>query len=122
MTIEQLAEAENKTIAVKSPILGFQGKQVMQNPKGGFNPIEVIWQVAVGAKSNEITALPALLEMLSLKGRIVAADAMHTQRDTAQSVTGGDHVLALKGNQKALHEDVTLWLDDPANGENCETF
>ena len=38
----------------------------------------VLGQVAVDAKSNEITALPALLEMLSLKGRMVTADAMHT--------------------------------------------
>ena len=47
----------------------------------------VLGQVAVEAKSNEITALPALLEMLSLKGRIVTADAMHTQKATAQAVT-----------------------------------
>ena len=47
----------------------------------------VLGQVAVDEKSNEITALPALLNMLSLKGRIVTADAMHTQRTTAETVT-----------------------------------
>ena len=57
------------------------------------------------AKSNEITALPALLEMLSIKGWIVTADAMHTQKATAQAVSqaGGDYVLALKGNQIVPH-------------------
>ena len=60
----------------------------------------VLGQVAVEAKSNESMALPALLDMLSLKGRIVTADAMHTQKATARAVTqaGGDDVLALKGN------------------------
>ena len=46
----------------------------------------VLGQVAVEAKSNESTALPALLETLSLKGRMVTADAMHTQKATARAV------------------------------------
>lgn len=80
----------------------------------------VLGQVRVEDKSNEIAAVPALLEMLALKGRIVTADAMHTQRRTAQAVTeaGGDYVLALKGNQGALYEDVKLYLDDPAQDGN----
>ncbi len=55
----------------------------------------VLGQVAVDGKSNEITALPRLLDMLRLKGRTVTADAMHTQRRTAERVTagGGDYVL-----------------------------
>ena len=81
----------------------------------------VLGQVRVEDKSNEIAAVPTLLEMLALKGRVVTADAMHTQRQTARAVTaaGGDYVLALKGNQGALHEDVKLYLDDPAQDENC---
>ena len=84
----------------------------------------VLGQVAVEAKSNEITALPALLEMLSLKGRIVTADAMHTQKATARAVTqaGGDYILALKGNQGALHEDVSLFLDAPVHAGICDAF
>ena len=84
----------------------------------------VLGQVAVDAKSNEITALPALLEMLSIKGRIVTADAMHTQKATAQAVTqaGGDYVLALKGNQRELHKDVSLFLDDPDHAQMCDAF
>lgn len=80
----------------------------------------VLGQVKVADKSNEITALPVLLEMLDLEGRIVTADAMHTQRATAAAVTarGGDYVLALKANQGSLHEDVRLTLDDPAQEDD----
>ena len=75
----------------------------------------VLGQLAGDGKSNEITAVPALLEMLSLKGVIVTADAMSCQREIAEKVVarGGDYVLALKGNQGTLHADVGLFLDDP---------
>jgi len=76
----------------------------------------VLGQVATAEKSNEITAVPVLLEMLSLQGCIVTVDALNCQRATAAKVLerGGDYVLALKGNQGTLHEDVSLYLDDPA--------
>jgi predicted transposase YbfD/YdcC len=76
----------------------------------------VLGQQKVGDGSNEIEALPELLALLALEGRIVTADAMHCQRATAQTILdrGGDYCLALKGNQPALFEDVRLWLDDPA--------
>ncbi len=75
----------------------------------------VLGQIAVDDKSNEITAVPKLLELLTLKGRIVTLDAMHCQRETAKAITGagGDYALALKGNQGTLHDDVRLFLDDP---------
>ena len=70
-------------------------------------------QVAVDAKSSEITALPQLLAMLTLRGKVVTADAMHCQRPVAQQVTGqgGDYALALKGNQGTLRDDVQRMLD-----------
>src|SRR5271169_3478094 len=76
----------------------------------------VLAQVATDAKSNEITAVPKLLEMLSLKGTIVTTDALNCQRSIARQIVdqGGDYVLALKGNQGTLHDDVVLHLDDPA--------
>ena len=75
----------------------------------------VLGQIAVADKSNEIVAVPKLLELLSLKGRTVTADAMSCQRKIAQQVIdqGGNYVLALKGNQETLHADVRLFLDDP---------
>src|SRR5208337_4195018 len=77
----------------------------------------VLAQIAADAKSNEITAVPKLLEMLSLKGTIVTTDALNCQRDIAQQIVdqGGDYALALKGNQGTLHADVSLFLDDPAS-------
>jgi predicted transposase YbfD/YdcC len=75
----------------------------------------VLAQIATDAKSNEITAVPKLLRMLALKGTIVTADALNCQRTIAQQIVDqqGDYVLALKGNQGTLYDDVILLLDDP---------
>jgi predicted transposase YbfD/YdcC len=77
----------------------------------------VLAQIATDAKSNEITAVPKLLEMLRLKGTIVTADALNCQRAIAQQIVdqGGDYALALKANQATLHDDVVLYLEDPAS-------
>jgi len=68
----------------------------------------VLAQRAVDGKSNEITALPLLLEALEVRGCTVTIDAMGCQTDLAQRIVsrGGDYVLALKGNQGMLHEGV----------------
>jgi predicted transposase YbfD/YdcC len=73
----------------------------------------VLGQVKVDEKSNEITALPKLLEMVDVAGAIVTADAMHTQTKTASLIIskGADFVLALKGNQSTLHDDVILFFE-----------
>ena len=72
--------------------------------------------MAVDAKSNEIAALPQLLEMLTLRGKVVTADAMHCQSQVAQQVIeqGGDYASALKGNQGSLRDDVRLFREDPS--------
>jgi predicted transposase YbfD/YdcC len=76
----------------------------------------VLAQFATDAKSNEITAVPELLKMLSLKNTIVSVGALNCQRAIAQQIVDqdGDYALALKGNQGTLHADVILYLDDPA--------
>jgi hypothetical protein len=68
----------------------------------------VLGQVAVEEKSNEITAIPELLELLVLEGSIVTIDAMGTQRAIAEQIIEqkGDYVLALKENQGSLYENV----------------
>jgi predicted transposase YbfD/YdcC len=75
----------------------------------------VLAQIATDAKSNEITAVPRLLKMLSLKGTIVTVDALNCQRAIAKQIVEqkGDYALALKGNQSTLFDDVILLLDDP---------
>jgi hypothetical protein len=66
----------------------------------------VLAQIATDAKSNEVTAVPKLLKLLTLKGTIVTADALNCQRATAQQIVDreGDYALALKGNQGTLHD------------------
>jgi predicted transposase YbfD/YdcC len=75
----------------------------------------LLGQVATDEKSNEITAVPMLLAMLSLKGCTVTTDAMSCQRAICAQIVEqeGDYVIALKGNQGTLHDDVALFLEDP---------
>ena len=72
----------------------------------------VLGQVKVADKSNEIVAIPKLLEMLAIEAAIVTIDAMGCQRDIAQQIIDqkADYVLALKGNQGLLREDVELFV------------
>ena len=65
-------------------------------------------QVAVDCKSNEITAIPKLLEMLELSGAIISIDAMGCQKEIAKKIIkgGGDYVLAVKDNQPKLSEAI----------------
>jgi len=71
-------------------------------------------QVRVDEKSNEITAIPKLLEILEIKGCIVTVDAMGCQKDIAGKIIegGADYVLCLKGNQTGLHEDVKWFFEE----------
>jgi predicted transposase YbfD/YdcC len=65
-------------------------------------------QVAVDAKSNEITAMPQLLQLLDLHEKIVTTDAMGCQKAIAQTIVagGGDYILAVKENQPTLHAEI----------------
>lgn len=65
-------------------------------------------QIAVDAKSNEITAIPELLQTLAIKGAIITIDAMGTQKDIAKQIfdNGADYVLAVKNNQKELSDAI----------------
>src|SRR5258706_12543316 len=79
----------------------------------------VLGQVKVADKSNEIIAIPALLDMLAIDGAVVTIDAMGCQRDIAQKVLDkkADYIPALKGNQGTLREDVEFVPAQPkANG------
>lgn len=74
----------------------------------------VLGQLACEEKSNEITAIPKLLEMLEINGCIVTIDAMGTQTEIAKKITekGADYILSLKENQKTLYEDVRLFFEE----------
>jgi predicted transposase YbfD/YdcC len=102
-------------------IVAIDGKSLRRshNRKRGQGPLHMVsaWAVnsrivlgqrATEAKSNEITAIPELLDTLMLRGCIVTIDAMGCQKVIAEKIVdrGGDYVLALKGNQSALSEQV----------------
>ncbi|MFL6337056.1 MAG: ISAs1 family transposase [Pyrinomonadaceae bacterium] len=72
----------------------------------------VLGQLKTAEKSNEITAIPLLLELLELKGCIVTIDAMGCQTAVAAQIIsqGADYVLSLKGNQGLLHEEVAEYF------------
>ncbi len=85
----------------------------------------VLGQEAVADKSNEITAIPRLLERLELTGALVTIDAIGTQDAIAATILGrgGDYLLALKANRPATFADVAAFFADPPPGmvETCET-
>ena len=75
----------------------------------------VLGQEATDVKSNEITAIPLLLERLELTGALVTIDAMGTQTAIAETIVrrGGDYLLALKANRPLLHAEVEAFFADP---------
>jgi len=75
----------------------------------------MLGQIETDEKSNEITAIPKLLQMLELRGAIVTLDAMGTQKEIAQTIRDqeGDYVMALKGKQNLLYEEVQQYWEDP---------
>jgi predicted transposase YbfD/YdcC len=121
------AEAR-EVIAVDGKTL--RGSKTSPDGKGALHLVSayatkaglVLAQQAVDGKSNEITAIPELLDMLNLTGAIVSIDAMGTQKEIARRVVnkGADYVLALKGNQTSLHEDAALFFADPVCAADCK--
>jgi len=110
---------------VDQPTYAVDGKTLRRshNAKKGLGPLHSvsIWaseygitlaQVATDEKSNEITAIPAVLRLVDLKGAIVTIDAMGTQKAIARQIVegGGDYVLALKRNQETLHDAVVDYV------------
>jgi predicted transposase YbfD/YdcC len=109
---------------VPAGVIAIDGKTVRRSghTRGGKAAIHVVsafaarqrlvlGQVKVAEKSNEIIAIPKLLSRLAIDGAIVTRDAMGCQRDIAQKILDpkADYVLALKGNQGSLREDVELF-------------
>ena len=106
-------------------VVAVDGKQARRTKGGKKKPLHVVsafstecglvlGQLACEEKSNEITAIPKLLEQLELNGCIVTIDAMGTQTEIAKAITdkGADYILALKKNQKTLYRDVRLYFEE----------
>ena len=84
----------------------------------------VLAQTAPAEKSHAITAIPALLALLDLRGATISMDAMGCQREIAQQMLdgGGHYLLGLKGNQGTLHEDGQLFFDQPPPCTALQTY
>lgn len=80
-----------------------------------------VGQLTVESKTNEITAAPKMLGMMNLKDTVITVDAIMTQREVARAITsqGGNYVMALKGNQGGLFDDVKLYFTDSEFGMSC---
>jgi predicted transposase YbfD/YdcC len=80
-------------------------------------------QVVVDAKSNEITAIPKLLELLELSGAMVTIDAMGCQTEIARKIVdaNADYCLAVKGNQPTLHQGLVDFFDDHLDDDFART-
>lgn len=120
-----------KTLAELKPkeIIAIDGKTIKgAKANGKKSPVHMVsaWandnnlvlgQIKVSEKSNEITAIPQLLEMLSLENTIVTIDAMACQKEIASAIVDNqaDYILAVKGNQAQLHQDI---LDEFRFSEN----
>jgi predicted transposase YbfD/YdcC len=78
-------------------------------------------QLTIGEKTNEITAAPQLIEKLNLEGTLVSVDAIMTQKEIAEKIIdgGGNYVMALKGNQGTLFDDVKLYFSEIHEGMSC---
>jgi predicted transposase YbfD/YdcC len=78
----------------------------------------VLAQTKVADKSNEITAIPTLLELLDISGCIVTLDAMGTQKSIARKIreAGGDYILSLKANHPTLLEQISSWFEMARKG------
>ena len=106
-------------------IICIDGKTMRSNKRGESKPNHIVsaWsredgyclgQKTVDEKTNEITAIPQVLDVIAIKGQVVTIDAMGTQREIVEKIKErrADYVLALKGNQGTLYEDVKMFLMD----------
>jgi predicted transposase YbfD/YdcC len=120
LKLQALANAD-----IQRPILAVDGKTNRRshdraNGLGALHSV-TIWaselgltlaQVACAEKSNEITAIPEVLQLIDITGTIITIDAMGTQKEIAREIIErkADYVLALKGNQGKLHEEVMNYI------------
>lgn len=130
--LRSLRGSAEAATGVQQPVLAVDGKTARRshdrkNGLGALHSVSVwasefglsLGQVACAEKSNEITAIPELLGLVDIQGAIITIDAMGTQKAIAGQIIEGkaDYVLALKGNQEALHQAVIdhvldQWEDD----------
>lgn len=125
--LQSLRTAAAAATGVTQPVLAVDGKTVRRSHDraaglGALHAVSVwasdfglsLGQVACDENSNEIPAIPELLRLVDLQGAIITIDAMGTQKAIAAQIVAGeaDYVLAVKGNQEALHQAVIAALHE----------
>lgn len=130
--LQALRDQAAEATGVAQPVFAVDGKTSRRSHdrKKGLGALHAVsvWasefglslgQVACAEKSNEITAIPELLRLVDIKGTIITIDAMGTQKAIAQQIVDSeaDYVLALKGNQETLHQEVIDYIDEQAQND-----
>jgi predicted transposase YbfD/YdcC len=130
--LNSLRDQAAAACGVEQPVFAVDGKTARRshdrkNGLGALHSVSVwasefgltLGQVACAEKSNEITAIPEVLRLVDIKGAIITIDAMGAQKAIAAEIIDGegDYVLALKGNQEALHQAVIAHIDEQLEGE-----
>jgi len=130
--IARLRDAAIAETCVERPIISLDGKSARRshdatNELGALHVVTAwageyglaLGQQVCDEKSNEITAIPELLRKVDVRGGIVTIDAMGAQKAIAAEVIRGkaDYVLALKGNQKSMHQEVIAHIDERLEGD-----
>jgi predicted transposase YbfD/YdcC len=133
--LQALREQAAQATAVDKPIYAVDGKTARRSHDrkkalGALHSVSVwasefglsLGQVACAEKSNEITAIPELLRLVDIQGTIITIDAMGTQKAIAAQIVDSkaDYVLALKGNQETLHQEVIDYIDEQAKNDFAE--
>ncbi len=128
-----------KSNLVKEDLISIDGKSLRGSNDFGESPLcmvsawasnngMVLGQVQTEEKSNEITAIPELLDLIDIEGAIVSIDAAGCQKNIAEKIKNknGDYLLALKGNQGNFHAEMSKFLtnleDEKVCGANIERY
>ena len=131
---EELAKILQETVTTEGKTVAIDGKTICGSSNDQHRAYHVVsaWvaenqitlgQLAVAEKSNEITAIPELLDMLDISGSTVTVDAMGCQKQIASKIieNHANYVLGLKGNQMSLLEDVKLYFDNESAAYTSQT-
>ena len=116
-------------------VVAVDGKRICGSACGGNKGVHIVsaWADEIGLclaqykteeKSNEITAIPELLELLDLSGIIVTIDAMGCQKEICSMIMEkkSDYLISLKGNQSTLHEDVKELFEKADDEKFCREY
>ena len=120
-----------ETLGIEGEVIAFDGKTICATAKGNREKLHimtayltrngvVLGQRTVNEKTNEIPVMQEMLKYIDLQGKVITADAMHCQKETAALIIegGGDYILGLKGNQGILHDEVKLYINDCVSSED----